>query len=211
MNKDQGKRDFISFYQKLHNLDPGPKYEIGLDMSKKHPTNENTKIYKISPSKIPSFLAATEKLSAQTPGPGRYEPSRKRKILGNFKLTGHKSEFYEESVWKGKATPHPYDSVNIEKYKMNRTQEWKFPRPIKEEPTTIKKDNSPSPTTYLIEKQTNASSLHPKPIQYTLNKAKKQCFVDVEVANRKVSPGAGQYRPERADPYITLGARKGYK
>lgn len=61
MNRDEGKRDFISFYQKLHKLDPGPKYNIGLDMSKKDPTLENSKIYKISPSKIPTFIESVEK------------------------------------------------------------------------------------------------------------------------------------------------------
>ena len=104
----------------MHRLDPGPKYEIGLDMSK-NPTLVNSKIYKISPSKIPSFLAATEKLAAQTPGPGRYELPKKRKILGNFKQTGHKSEFYEENVWKGMSSPSHYNSINTEKYKMSRT------------------------------------------------------------------------------------------
>ena len=133
-------------------------------MSKRDPTLPNAKIYKISPSKIPNFLAATEKLAAKTPGPGRYEQPKKPKLLGNFKLTGHKSEFYEENVWRGMATPSHYNSINTEKYKMNRTQEWKFPRPIKEEPLVIKKDNSPSPTSYVFETKTNFSSLHPKPI-----------------------------------------------
>ena len=73
MNRDEGKRDFISFYQKLHKLDPGPKYDIGLDMSKKDPTLPNAKIYKISPSKIPNFIASVEKLSKLTPGPGMYK------------------------------------------------------------------------------------------------------------------------------------------
>lgn len=164
MNRDEGKRDFISFYQKLHKLDPGPKYDIALDMSKKDPTLPNAKIYKISPSKIPNFLAATEKLARNTPGPGQYKQPNKPKILGNFKSTSHKSEFYEENVWRGMATPCCYNSINTERYKMSRTQEWKFPRPIKEAPLTIKKDNSPSPTSYEFEKKTNFSSLHPKPI-----------------------------------------------
>jgi hypothetical protein len=90
-------------------------------MSKKDPTLINAKIYKISPSKIPNFLAATEKLAAMTPGPGRYELPKKAKILGNFKSTSHKSEFYEENVWKGMATPSHYNSINTERYKMSRT------------------------------------------------------------------------------------------
>lgn len=157
----------------MHKLDPGPKYEIGLDMSKKHPTLTNSKIYKISPSKIPNFLAACEKQSLQTPGPGKYEPAQKQKLLGNFKSTSHKSEFYEDCVWKGHQSPSHYNSVNIEKFKMSRTQEWKYPKPIKPLAEVVKKDSSPGPPTYLYETQTNASSLHPKPIKFTLGKAKK--------------------------------------
>jgi len=133
-------------------------------MSNKDPTLPNAKIYKISPSKIPNFLSAIEKLAAKTPGPGKYEVPKKKKILGNFKSTSHKSEFYEENVWRGMATPAPYNSINTERYKMSRTQEWKFPRPIKEQSLTIKKENSPSPTSYVYETKTNVSSLHPKPI-----------------------------------------------
>ena len=62
-----------------------------------------------------------EKESAKTPGAGRYDPEKKRKILGNFKTTGFKSEFYEEAVYRGMATPSHYNSLNVEKYKMNRT------------------------------------------------------------------------------------------
>ena len=178
-------------------------------MSKKDPTLPNAKVYKISTSIIPNFIAQTEKLSKLTPGPGLYKPVVKDKVLGNFKTTGQKSVFYEENVFRGMATPAPYNSINTERYKMSRTQEWKFPKPLKEAPLTIKKDNSPSPTTYAFETKTNASSLHPKPINYTINKAKKQCFLDKEVEYRKGSPGCAKYDPKLT--FVTLGARRGYK
>ena len=138
-----------------------------------------------------------------------YKAVIKDRVLGNFKTTGHKSVFYEENVWKGMTTPAPYNSINTERYKMSRTQEWKFPKPLKEAPKTIIKNNSPSPTTYVFETKTNVSSLHPKPINYTINKAVHKCFVDKEVEIRKVSPGCAKYDPKIE--FVTLGARRGYK
>jgi hypothetical protein len=43
-------------------------------MSKKHPTLNNSKVYKISTAKIPNYIADAEKLSLKTPGPGKYDP-----------------------------------------------------------------------------------------------------------------------------------------
>ena len=36
-------------------------------------------------------------------------------------------------------------------------------------------------------------------------------FTDIEIKNRKMSPGVGKYNPEAADKVLTIGLRKGYK
>ena len=73
------------------------------------------------------------------------------KVVGNYKTNANKSAFYEDSVWKGMQTPAPYNSIDTEKYKMNRTQIWKISKPLKEKPTHFVKDYSPSPATYRVE------------------------------------------------------------
>ena len=44
-----------------------------------------------------------------------------------------------------------------------------------------------------------------------INKSPKTNFTDIEIKNRKNSPGVGRYNPEEADRRITIGARRGYK
>ena len=81
------------------------------------------------------------------------------KVLGSYKTNANKSAFYENSVWKGEQTPgHKYDAINVEKYRMNRTQNWKICKPLKEEPKGFVKNNSPSPVTYRVEDNFNKKS-----------------------------------------------------
>jgi hypothetical protein len=53
---DKKHRDFISQYTKQHRLDPGPKYEVHLDMTKKHPTKENAPRTIVKRDKIPTRI-----------------------------------------------------------------------------------------------------------------------------------------------------------
>lgn len=41
ITKDMNPKDFLTYHKKLHNLDPGPIYHIGYDMSKRSPVKTN--------------------------------------------------------------------------------------------------------------------------------------------------------------------------
>ena len=51
---DKKPRDFLTQYTKTHRLDPGPKYEVQLDMTKKSPVKENPPRILIKKDKIPT-------------------------------------------------------------------------------------------------------------------------------------------------------------
>ena len=156
MHKDLGKpRDFISQKIREKAFVPGsPQYELASDLTKRSPTRENPKIYKISPSNILRTLEVIQKNAKFTPGVGKYENVHQdAKILGCYKFQEPKSAFTEDAIWKGQQTPHQYPQIPMETYKFRKTMQTKFYKPpAKEAHEPEKKNNSPSPTHYNIEK-----------------------------------------------------------
>lgn len=62
--QDQKPRTFIDKYVKDHSLDPGPKYQIELNMSKQSVTYKNCPKYKVPSGIVPDHLDAIKKLAA---------------------------------------------------------------------------------------------------------------------------------------------------
>lgn len=84
MSSDKIPRDYLSQYQKIHKLDPGPIYKVELDMSKKMFTKKNNPQYLIPRGKVPTTLESIQKKSKLIPGVGKYNPDLKPKVLGNY-------------------------------------------------------------------------------------------------------------------------------
>ena len=85
ISKDPKPRDFLTMYQYQHRHDPGPKYNIDPGMGNKpHPIKPNCPRTLIKKTQIPAHLDAIIKLGKEIPGPGRYEPKKKPKVLGNY-------------------------------------------------------------------------------------------------------------------------------
>lgn len=142
----------------MHNLDPGPIYNEITELGKTSPVKINSMFVKFSKSKPTNFIDDHVKLNSN-PGVGRYETQRKNKIIGNYKYQSPKSAFFDEATAKGFDSPSHYPNVNVEKYKMGRTQDCKIWKPLKEAPNRIIKDNTVSPHTYKTEgKHANMST-----------------------------------------------------
>ena len=77
-------RDFLTMYRYEHRHDPGPKYDVELNMSKKDGTRDNPPRIRLVKDKIPTRIAEIEIASRKVPGPGRYENDKKRKIYGTY-------------------------------------------------------------------------------------------------------------------------------
>lgn len=84
MSTDKIPRDYLSQYQKIHKLDPGPIYKVELDMSKKMFTKKNSPQYLIPRGKVPTTLESIQKKSKLVPGVGKYNPDLKPKVFGNY-------------------------------------------------------------------------------------------------------------------------------
>lgn len=111
----------ITMYKKLHSLDPGPIYENVTNLGKVSPVKLNPMFVKFSASKPTNFIDEHVKKCSGSPGVGRYETTRKSKILGNYLYASHKSAFFEAATAKGHDTPSHYPHIDVEKYKMRRT------------------------------------------------------------------------------------------
>lgn len=82
--KDPKARDFLSFYMYQHRNDPGPKYKVELDMSKKSPTRDNPPRIKIMNTKIPTDIQLIEAQAKKTPASNFYNPNKVHKVLGTI-------------------------------------------------------------------------------------------------------------------------------
>jgi hypothetical protein len=56
MSKDKKPRDYLTQYIKDHDQDPGPIYEVGLDMGKQSIYLENAPKYKIHKTNVPTSI-----------------------------------------------------------------------------------------------------------------------------------------------------------
>jgi len=61
----------------LHSLDPGPKYNISLDMSRPSLVTPNTPRLKIPKAKNTTFIEEAVMKNKHVPGVGRYEVNKK--------------------------------------------------------------------------------------------------------------------------------------
>ena len=126
INKDSKKRGLISEHLMLHKLDPGPIYNIGLDMTKKSPIKTMPPSVKISKGKTLNFIELAVKDNKHSPGVGRYNLDKKLRINGNYTSKAPKSEFYDDAAFKSLQTPFAYPEVKLEKYKMKGSINWKI-------------------------------------------------------------------------------------
>ena len=65
------------------------------------------------------------------------------------------------------------------------------PDPTKERGAKLVQDNSPSPVTYRHELGYMKVSQTPRPIQWSLSKARKDMFTDKIIRSKKYVPGVG--------------------
>ena len=61
ISKDKKPRDYLTQYIQDHNQDPGPIYEVGLDMTKQSIYLDNSPKYKIHKTNIPTSLEMVQK------------------------------------------------------------------------------------------------------------------------------------------------------
>jgi hypothetical protein len=134
ISSDPKPRDFFSFYMHQHRLDPGPKYDVELNMTKKSPTRDNPPRVKIMNTKIPTNIQIIEAQAKKTPASNFYKPHRDPKILGTILVKEKIGAFSDQAIFYGKETPGHYPSVDPYKYKMSRTAEWKVHKPINSNP-----------------------------------------------------------------------------
>ena len=78
-------------------------------MTKKHPTKDNAPRTIVKKDKIPTRMETVEIISKKTPGPGKYENDKKRKIYGNYLYTNTGGTFTDEALFRGISTPSHYN------------------------------------------------------------------------------------------------------
>ena len=88
-----------------------------------------------------------------------------------------------------------YQSINLELYKTRATK-WVI-KSDKSDGLRMRKftkDNSPSPSSYLVMKSFDNSQSTKVDKHHTMNKATKKCFIDNIVKQYLHVPGAGHYK-----------------
>ena len=116
------EKNYLATYIHQHSNDPGPKYDIQLNMTKTSPTLNNTYKPKISSSKIPSTFDTIVKQAKETPGAGAYNTARvgrQHKIEGNYTTRARKNAYIEEIQYRSSQSPGAshYKNVAFERYK----------------------------------------------------------------------------------------------
>ena len=215
-------RDFLTMYRNEHRHDPGPKYDVELDMSKKSPTHDNPPRIRLVKDKIPTRIAEIEIASRKVPGPGRYENDRKRKIYGTYTYKNAGGTFTDEALYRGMCTPSHYPAVDLEVTKV-RCPKFRYKKAavtqaidihggtftIPGRIDKIRKDGSPGAASYNHNESFYKTTVCESPIKWSLNKEKRVTYT-CEQANRKSSvPAPSLYNPERAllSHTVTIGAR----
>ena len=148
------------------------------------------------------------KSSKKLPGVGRYDLDKNyNKVHGTYTQKSPITGVVAEAQYNGMSSPSHYNSVDINLIKQKyRTARIYKPKAEKGDWKVVQ-NNSPSPVTYDFEKLKQMK----RGLNCVINKSPKTNFTDIEIKNRKNSPGVGRYNPEEADRRITIGARRGYK
>ena len=187
-------------------MDPGPIYNYSDGLGIKSPTKRNTKFFRFSNSKPKTFIDEYVDNYRATPGVGKYTPNRNEKIRGTYSYNSPKSAFYDEAAARGMDTPSHYPEINVERYKMRRTQDCKIFKQMKETPNKIVKNNSLSPSQYKVEGQHQSMSTHRRILSYKFSKAQKLTFTDLYISKKKNQPSVGKYDIDKGRDRLTLGA-----
>ena len=198
----------------MHRHDPGPKYEVELNMSKKSPDRNNPPRLIIKRDNIPTRITEIENESRKVPGPGRYDNAKKRKIYGTYTYKNFGGTFTDEALYRGMITPgHTYDAIDLEKIK-NRASKFKYNKPNIDGPLTnrigkIPKSDDPACTSYKDNEAFYKTTFVERTIKWPLSKSKRTTYT-CEQADRKASlPAPSHYHPEKAHDSgtVTIGAR----
>jgi len=85
VSRDEKPHDFLSMDIKKHSLDPGPKYDVTLDIGKRSSIRKNPPIILMKDANIPGHLDSLVKVAKTIPGVGKYESHKNpNKVLGCF-------------------------------------------------------------------------------------------------------------------------------
>ena len=71
----------------------------------------------MSRSKVGTVFGELAKKEAEKPGVGKYNITRKQKIMGNYLVKEGKGCMIDEALFKGMSSPSHYDAINLEKIK----------------------------------------------------------------------------------------------
>ena len=114
----------------MHNLDPGPKYNVGMDMTRRSLTDKSPPSCKISKAKLPNFIDSAVKVNKFVPGVGKYSwdkfVDKQIRVRGTYTLKSPKSAFIDSATYHGMQTPFRGDTIPVDKFKMDRSIEWKI-------------------------------------------------------------------------------------
>lgn len=111
----------------------------------------------------------------------------------------------------GKCTPAAYSTVNNDRYRFKKANGIEFSR-LKEKrfkPGVFEDKSKPAPGSYQPLKAEPV--IRPKMAVYTVSKEKGGNFFSKTSKDRKWVPGPGSYKIDKADKFITIGARRSYK
>ena len=133
----------------------------------------------IKMSEIPSRIDQIKIEAGKTPGPGRYEAKKKRKVLGNYLYKAEGGTMTDDAIVHGMSTPSHYDSIDLNKIK-NQVQYVKYTKPTREiaslnRISKIEKDGSPGAGTY-NENDAFYKTAIDSPIKWPLNKATRKTY-----------------------------------
>jgi hypothetical protein len=134
MSKDIKPRDYLTQYVENHSQDPGPIYEVALDMTKQSINLENSPKYRMHKTNIPTVLEAVQKHAKAIPGVGKYNIATKPRVLGTYTQKNTGGTFTDAAIFKGMSTPSHYPAIDLNKYK-NRSVYTTIYKPTKEDPS----------------------------------------------------------------------------
>ena len=188
---------------------PGPG-DYNREKAQDYATQHNTKRYQWNKEKKTSFTDVIQKREKVMKGPADYTDPRKQKIPGNYTLKTVTGQLMNETEFMAKQSPgsnHYNANLNasssvsrITQANMNRD------RSAKSTMVKIKRDDSPSPTSYkdvdtkwkMTSTYRNTSSHN-----YTIKKDKKGSFIEESLKSKKTIPQVGHYQ-DTMDQFLKL-------
>ena len=126
---------------------------------------------------IPTYFENVVKLAKNTPGVGKYEPEKKKRILGNYTYATVGGGFTDAAMYQGQQTPPHYQAIDLDKIK-NRILSTKITpfKGDKDSQYKFKKNDSPSPHSYRNRDSYFNTQVHN--VNYSIAKTKKSNFAE---------------------------------